>query len=219
MKNKLFSLIICFCLGLGLVSCTDDTSQNGNNNNNNGNIIDGIDISKYEMPQTDFLNDGHQLSKTEELMKYVIENGEFKYDTYSDGIGYKLILTNENDVTCYAFYSINYLRICQVKISHRTYTTSYVKISNNDNDEFNLMHKIVYNSYLTDFYAIMIGNKKTFNASFVGEYDLYRGDINLTKNEVTMVLVETIDSLFKSFNEIIGSKTNITLKDIGFVNY
>ena len=215
MKNKIIIIIICLCLGLGLGSCQEQNNQDGNNDN----LLDGIDISKYEMPQTDFLKDGHTLSKTEELMKYVIENGEFVYDPYSDGIGYKLMLAEDGDITRYAFYSINFLRISEVEASRRTFNTSYVKISNDDTDEFNLMHKIVYNSYRDDFYAIMKGTKSTFNRKFIGEYDLYRGYITSSQSEVTTKLESAIDRLFNEFNEKIGSKVNITLKDIGFTNY
>ncbi len=216
MKNKIIALIISICLCFSLMSCEQTTNPGGDNND----PFNGIDISKYEMPQTGFLNDGHELSKTEELMKYVIENGEFVYDSYSDGIGYKLILSENDDVVRYAFYSIDFLRINEVQASYRTFNVSYVKLSNNESiDDFTLMHKIVYNSWRDDFYAIMKANKSTFNKEYSGEYELFRGYSNYTKEEVSTLVVSAIDRLFTEFNTVVGSKANITLKDIGYTNY
>lgn len=229
MKNKILTFLMILISCMFLVSCdltngtTPDNNQNNdnnnNNNNNNENIIDGVDISKYEKPQTGFMYDGHTLTKLEEMMKYVIENGEFVFDYYSDGIGYKLMLENpSSDVSRYAFYCVDTLRIVDLKVSGKTYEISYIKL-NDQEGQFQISHKIIYNSWRQDFYAIMNCNKQTFNKEFIGEYELYRGYVKVEQSEITSKLVSSVDNLLTLFTNLTKENINLSLSDIGYQNY
>ena len=57
--KKIIVIIFLMVCSLFIASC----DVNNNNNQTQDPSLDGIDISKYEMPQTDFLNDGHTLTK------------------------------------------------------------------------------------------------------------------------------------------------------------
>ena len=74
--KKIIVIIFLMVCSLFIASC----DVNSNNNQNQDPSLDGIDISKYEMPQTEFLNDGHSLTKLEEVMKLIILDGEFCYE-------------------------------------------------------------------------------------------------------------------------------------------
>lgn len=221
MKTKILYLFIILCFGLFLSSCDTTGNSNPNNDNpgNNGNIIDGVDISKYEKPQTGFMNDGHTLTKLEEMMKYVIENGEFVFDYYSDGIGYKLELTSTvTNQSWYAFYCVDTLRLVCLSVSGRTYETSYIKL-NESIDDFQIVKKIMYNSWRQDFYAIMNCNKQSFNKEFIGEYELYRGYVKEEQSEITSKLVSSVNNLLTVFSNLTKEKINLSLSDIGYQNY
>lgn len=217
MKNKLILLIIAICLVFSISSC-ENTNDNQNEENND-NILNGVDISKYEKPQTGFLHDGHTLTKLEEMMKYVIEEGEFVFDLYSDGIGYKIVLLEDSEKLVYAFYCVDTLRIVELKVTGKTYESVYTKLNDSETN-LQIAYKIVYNSgRRQDFYAIMNCNKQTFNKETVGDYELYRG---YTKNDeftTTKRMVETIDEILNIFNSKITEKINSSLKDVGYSNY
>ena len=177
--RKIIVIIFLMVCSLFIASC----DVNNNNNQTQDPSLDGIDISKYEMPQTDFLNDGHTLTKLEEVMKFIILEGEFCYDKHLNSIGYKYILEESYDEVLYAFYHLSELRIIYLTTVGKVAHTSYFKLS--DDEDFSICHKIQYYSgRRQDFLAIMPCVKAEFNASYLGEYELYRGHNTQTKEEI-----------------------------------
>lgn len=217
MKNKILLIIMLICLVLSISSC--NSCKESEKEDNDDNMLNGVDISKYEKPQTGFLHDGHQLTKLEEMMKYVIENGEFVFDLYSNGIGYKLILDESNSNSIYAFYCVDTLRIVNLKLDGRRYESIYVKLNDSTN-YLELAYKKMYNSgYRQDFYAILNCDKQTFNHNATGTYSLYRGYMEDDEATVTSKIVSTIDLSLKAFNAKIKEHIKLSLKDINYNNY
>ena len=226
MKKLLGAILLC-CLML-LVSCDDSTS-------NLDPSLEGIDLDKYEMPQTEFLNDGHELSNFELMAKYLIDNGTFCFEPTLDAIGYRIYLTTDyrNNDYYVAFYSINNIKIAhvgesQVEISSRwgtriqTYqSVSYVKLANDDKENVNLCYKLL-NTMGEAVYTIYETPKATFSpASHPGEYLLFRtiSAISLDEETHLEIVVNECDNLFKLYNAAIGTKTSLPLSSIGFNNY
>lgn len=213
----IFFMIICL---LGIWSCENTDNNNDNNNNNNNNnqdsSLDGVDLSKYEMPQTDFLYDGHTLTRFEEVMKFVIFEGTFIYEKYLNSIGYRYILEESNDSMLYAYYCVNELRLIHIKVVGKVVNMSYVKLSE-FNDSMTICHKIQYNSgWRQDFYAIMNCERALFDNEYIGEYELYRGYCNTIEAEITSLIVSQNYYLLQKFNSVITEKINISLSEFGY---
>lgn len=213
MKKIILIIFVLIC-SLSIAAC--DTTNNNNNNQPTDPSLEGIDISKFEMPQTEFLHDGHKLTKLEEVMKLVIEEGTFVYDKYLVSIGYKYIIEESSKTILYAYYSVNELRLIYLQIEGKIAHSSYFKLSNKEN-MFSICHKIQYFSgRRQDFLAVMNCERSLFNSSYVGEYELYRGYNTQTKEEVTNLLVANNNSLLVKFNDITTTKINISLAEFGF---
>ena len=209
MKKTIFIIVMLFCV-LFIASCEN------NNSNTQDPSLDGIDISKFEMPQTEFLHDGHKLTKLEEVMKLVIEDGTFVYDKYLNSIGYKYILEETYDTFSYAYYSINELRIIYLEVKGKIAHSSYFKLTDQE-DMFSICHKIQYFSgRRQDFLAVMNCKRSLFDETYLGEYELYRGYNTSSKEEVTSKLISSCNNLLVKFNEFTTSKINISLSDFGF---
>lgn len=212
MKKTLFifAMLICFLM---IASCD---VNNPNNNTPQDPSLDGIDISKYEMPQTEFLHDGHKLSKLEEVMKFVIEEGTFVYDKYLNSIGYKYTLEETYDTFSYAYYSVSELRIIYLEVKGKVAHSSYFKLSDKE-DMFSICHKIQYFSgRRQDFLAVMNCERASFDENYLGQYELYRGYNTSSKEEVTTKLINSCNDLMVNFDAVITSKINISLSEFGF---
>ena len=159
MKRILLVLFAVFCVMM-IASC-DTTTNPGNNTQDPS--LDGIDISKFEMPQTEFMHDGHELSKLEEVFKLVIEKGTFVYDKNLNSIGYKLELKKEASTTIYAYYSVSELRIIYLEMQGKVAHSTYFKLDDQA-DTFAMCHKIQYFSgRRQDFLGIMNYNRIDFD--------------------------------------------------------
>ena len=223
MKKILYILLfvmIMFTASCELPSTSGTNNDNNNNNNTNqDSSLDGIDISKYEMPQTGFLHDGHTLTQLEEVMKMVIMDGTFVYDKHLNSIGYKYVLDSYDKTTIYAFYHLSELRIMHLTVIGKTAHLTYVKIFDNT-DEFSLAHKILYYSgYRQDFYSIMNCEKSLFDVNYVGEFELYRGYNTSDKQTMTTLMLNNTDQMFNLMNETIEEKLSYKLNLFGFSNY
>ena len=219
MKKLIYVLL--FVLVIFTTSCNIETPNNNNNNDNNNqdSSLDGIDISKYEMPQTGFLHDGHELTQLEEVMKFVIMDGTFVYDKHLNSIGYKYVLDEYEKTTIYAFYHLSELRIMHLTMQGKVAHMTYVKILDNQ-EVFSIAHKILYYSgRRQDFYAIMNCEKDLFNLDYVGEYELYRGYNTSDKETITNLMINNTDQLFMLMNNAIEEKLNYKLNLFGFTNY
>lgn len=219
MKKLLY--ILLFVLVMFTTACNVETPNNNNNNDNNNqdSSLDGIDISKYEMPQTGFLHDGHKLTELEEVMKFVIMDGTFVYDKHLNSIGYKYVLDEYEKTTIYAFYHLSELRIMHLTMQGKVAHMTYVKIFD-DEDGFSIAHKILYYSgRRQDFYAIMNCEKALFNLDYVGEYELYRGYNTSDKETITNLMIENADQLCTLMSNAIEEKLNYKLSLFGFTNY
>lgn len=218
MKKFILVLFMLFCL-LGICSCENiDNSNDDNNNNNNDqdSSLDGIDLSQYEMPQTEFLHDGHTLTRLEEVMKFVIYDGTFIYEKHLNSIGYRYILEESNDSILYAYYWINELRLVHLKVVDRVAHMSYVKLKDND-ESLTICHKIQYYSgKRQDFFAIMNCERALFDNNYVGEYEVYRGYNTQTEEEITEKIVNQNYDLLQKFNSVITEKINISLTEFGY---
>ena len=209
--KKIIVIIFLMVCSLFIASC----DVNSNNNQNQDPSLDGIDISKYEMPQTEFLNDGHSLTKLEEVMKLIILDGEFCYEKNLNSIGYKYILKESYDEILYAFYHLSELRIIYLTTVGKVAHTSYFKL--NDEEAFSICHKIQYFSgRRQDFLAIMPCEKEEFNASYLGEYELYRGYNTQSKEEINKKIIEQNYEIMSLFNDLIKKELNISLSEFGF---
>lgn len=209
-------ILIVFIVICGLFICSCETNNSNNNNNNQDSSLDGIDISKYEMPQTEFLNDGHELTKLEEIMKLVIMEGTFVYDKHLNSIGYKYILEESYDEILYAYYHLSELRVMYLTTVGKVAHMSYFKLTD-DSDMFTICHKIQYYSgRRQDFYAIMNCEKALFNLDYLTEYELYRGYNTATKDEVNTKIVNQNYKLLQLFNEATLKEINISLSEFGF---
>ena len=218
MKKTILIFFILICI-LGICSCDNTDSGNNNNddtNNKQDSSLDGIDLSKYEMPQTGFMYDGHTLSKFEEVMKFVILDGTFIYEKYLNSIGYRYILEESNDEMLYAYYCVNELRLIHIKVYGKVVNMSYVKLTDTS-DSMTVCYKIQYNSgWRQDFYAIMNCERSLFDNEYVGEYELYRGYCNATESEITSLIVSQNFDLLQKFNSVITEKINISLSEFGY---
>lgn len=210
--KKIIVLIVMLVCFMFATSC----DQNNNNNNNQDPSLDGIDITKFEKPQTAFLHDGHKLTKLEEVMKLVIEEGTFVYDKYLNTIGYRYILEESYDTILYAYYSVSELRIIYLELQGKVAHSSYIKLTNKET-MFSICHKIQYFSgRRQDFFAVMNCERSLFDENYLGEYELYRGYNTSSKDEVTSKLITRCNTLLVKFNELTKEKINISLSEFGF---
>jgi hypothetical protein len=220
MKKLLYILV--FVMIIFTASCELPSTGNNidnNNNNNQDSSLDGIDISKYEMPQTGFLHDGHTLTELEEVMKMVIMDGTFVYDKHLNSIGYKYVLDSYDTTTIYAFYHLSELRIMHLTMQGKIAHITYVKIFD-DVDEFSIANKILYYSgRKQDFYAIMNCEKALFDVNYVGEYELYRGYNTSDKQTMTSLMLNNTNQMFNLMNDKLEDKLNYKLNLFGFSNY
>lgn len=206
---------ICSCDNINIGNNNNDDENNGNNNNQDSSL-DGIDLSLYEMPQTEFLRDGHTLTRLEEVMKFVIFEGTFIYEKHLNSIGYRYILEETNDSMLYAYYWIDELRLVHLKIDGKVAHMSYVKLTDSS-DFVTICHKIQYYSgKRQDFYAIMNCERALFDNDYVGEYELYRGDNTQTETEITKKVVSQNYNLLQKFNSVITEKISISLTEFGY---
>lgn len=212
MKRILLVLFAVFCVMM-IVSC-DTTTNPGNNTQDPS--LDGIDISKFEMPQTEFMHDGHELSKLEEVFKLVIEKGTFVYDKNLNSIGYKLELKKEASTTIYAYYSVSELRIIYLEMQGKVAHSTYFKLDDQA-DTFAMCHKIQYFSgRRQDFLGIMNYNRIDFDGVKLGEYELYRGYNTQTESVITNKILTQGNTLITLFNEKTTTEINISLSEFGF---
>lgn len=212
MKRILLVLFAVFCVMM-IESC--DTTINPGNNTQDPSL-DGIDISKFEMPQTEFMHDGHELSKLEEVFKLVIEKGTFVYDKNLNSIGYKLELKKESSTTIYAYYSVSELRIIYLEMQGKVAHSTYFKLDDQA-DTFAMCHKIQYFSgRRQDFLGIMNYNRIDFDGVKLGEYELYRGYNTQTESVITNKILTQGNTLITLFNEKTTSEINISLSEFGF---
>ncbi len=212
MKRILLVLFAVFCVMM-IASC-DTTTNPGNNTQDPS--LDGIDISKFEMPQTEFMHDGHELSKLEEVFKLVIEKGTFVYDKNLNSIGYKLELKKETSTTIYAYYSVSELRIIYLEMQGKVAHSTYFKLDDQA-DTFAMCHKIQYFSgRRQDFLGIMNYNRIDFDGVKLGEYELYRGYNTQTESIITNKILTQVNTLITLFNEKTTSEINISLSEFGF---
>lgn len=212
MKRILLVLFAVFCVMM-IVSC-DTTTNPGNNTQDPS--LDGIDISKFEMPQTEFMHDGHELSKLEEVFKLVIEKGTFVYDKNLNSIGYKLELKKEASTTIYAYYSVSELRIIYLEMQGKVAHSTYFKLDDQA-DTFAMCHKIQYFSgRRQDFLGIMNYNRIDFDGVKLGEYELYRGYNTQSKEEINKKIIEQNYEIMSLFNDLIKKELNISLSEFGF---
>ena len=196
MKKIIVLLFAVFCIFI-VTSC-DQLNNSGNNTQDPS--LEGIDISRFEMPQTEFLRDGHELSKLEKVFKVVIEKGTFVYDKNLNSIGYKLKLGSFSKGEIYAYYSVAELRIIYLETEGRVVHSTYFKLDD-QGETFAMCYKIQYFSgWRQDFLAIMNFNRNAFDGVTLGEYELYRGHNTQTETEVTnkilnhgKVLIDAID--------------------------
>ncbi len=214
MKKTLYIIVMLICF-LFIASCESTNNNNNNNNNNQDPSLDGIDISKFEMPQTEFMYDGHTLTKLEEVMKLVITEGTFCYDKYLISIGYKYVLEESDKTILYAYYSVDELRLIYLETQGKIAHSSYFKLT--DDEDFSICHKIQYfNPRRQDFLAVMNCDKALYNEDYIGEYELYRGYNSLTTEEVTTKITNQNYQLFDLFNQVTTEKINISLSEFGF---
>lgn len=212
MKKILFILFAVFCVMM-IASC--DTTNNPGNNTQDPSL-DGIDISKFEMPQTEFMHDGHELSKLEEVFKLVIEKGTFVYDKNLNSIGYKLELEKEASTTLYAYYSVSELRIIYLEMQGKVAHSTYFKLDD-QGDTFAMCHKIQYFSgRRQDFLGIMNYNRIDFDGVKLGEYELYRGYNTQSEAIINNKILTQGIKLVTLFNEKTTSEINISLSEFGF---
>ena len=122
-------VLIIFMLVFALCICSCDNSTNNNDDDKKqDSSLDGIDLSLYEMPQTEFLQDGHTLTRLEEVMKFVIFEGTFIYERHLNSIGYRYILEETEDSMLYAYYWIDELRLVHLTMVEKVAHMSYIKI-------------------------------------------------------------------------------------------
>lgn len=210
----IFTILVCSC-EISLDN-NDDNKNNNNGNNNQDSSLDGIDLSLYEMPQTEFLQDGHTLTRLEEVMKFVIFEGAFIYEKHLNSIGYRYILEETKDSMLYAYYWIDELRLVHLTMVGKAAHMSYIKLTESS-DTLTVCHKIQYYSVRRqDFYAIMNCERALFNIGYVGEYELYRGDNTQTTEEITTKVVSQNYNLLNKFNAVITEKINISLTEFGY---
>lgn len=226
MKKVLMFVLMLFLI----LSVSCETSTNNGNNTGQDSSLDGIDLSKYEMPQTDFLNDGHELSNFEKIAKHVITQGTFVYEPVLDDIGYEIILQGDKKGEySIIFFCVNYIKLAFIGTDTykndygRTYSyqkLSYIKLFNED-DELNLCYKL--KNSMGDAVSIIIDvDRSTFSADTnTGDFLLFRNNtrITLTEEFIMNKLVSEIDALLKLYNEKIGEKNNLKLSTINFLNY
>lgn len=216
MKKIILFLFMLVCF-LCICSCENTgNSNNENNNNSQDSSLDGIDLSQYEKPQTEFLHDGHTLTRLEEVMKFVIFEGTFIYEKHLNSIGYRYILEESSDSMLYAYYWINELRLVHLEMVGRVAHISYIKLTETS-ESLTICHKIQYYSgWRQDFYAIMNCERALFNNDYVGEYILYRGYNKQTEAEITTKVVTQNYNLLQKFNAVITEKINISLTEFGY---
>lgn len=210
-------VLIIFMLVFALCICSCDNSTNNNDDDKKqDSSLDGIDLSLYEMPQTEFLQDGHTLTRLEEVMKFVIFEGTFIYERHLNSIGYRYILEETEDSMLYAYYWIDELRLVHLTTVGKVAHMSYIKLTETS-DNLTVCHKIQYYSgWRQDFYAIMNCERAKFDSNYVGEYDLYRGYTTQSKEEITTKVVSQNYNLLNKFNAIITEKINIILTEFGY---
>jgi hypothetical protein len=183
---------------------------------------DGFDDSKYsnyEKPQTATLYDGHELSSYEQMAKYIVENGTYTFDTKLDGLGYSLKLSTSDEYDMYAFYTINVIKLAKVYSVRNTSYITYIRLTDEAEDTFNAMYKIIYpSSRKQDFYAILI-NYKNGESSTTDDFELYRGDITTEKDETMTTIITETNQLLTSFNDLIKKKINMSLSSLNFSQY
>ena len=223
---KKIIVLMLLLLTTTLISCEETNT----NNNEQDPSLEGVDLSKYEMPQTDFMNDGHELSNFEKIAKHVILNGTFVFEPILDGIGYEIILEgNKESNYSLIFFCVNYLKIARIdnetlsangrKTNYKRLT--YVKLYNDNNEELNLCYKLL-NTMGEAVSIILSTDRATFNSSTnTGEFLLFRNNTRyyIEEDVVTQKSVSLIDSLLNKYNEIIGSPKNLPLSTINFLNY
>ena len=216
MKKFIFMV---FMLVFVLCICSCDISTNNDDNEDDktqDSSLDGIDLSLYDMPQTEFLQDGHKLTRLEEVMKFVIFEGTFIYERHLNSIGYRYILEETNDSMLYAYYWIDELRLVHLTMVGKVAHMSYIKLTESS-DTLTVCHKIQYYSgWRQDFYAIMSCERAIFNNDYVGEYELYRGYNTQTTDEITKKVVSQNYNLLQKFNSVITEKINISLSEFGY---
>lgn len=230
MKKILIILLIGFML-----ACASCEETPNNTNPNQDPSLDGIDLDKYELPQTDFLNDGHTLTSFEEMAKYLILNGTFCFDSNLDAIGYRIYLKEDHKVNDYyvAFYSVNNIKLAHVaeqEVEIKSYygtrkqtyqAITYVKLFDDNSDKVNICYKL-FSSYGEMISTIYETPRQDFKLdSYVGDYILYRvSDRILYDDDMQKAQnISEIDTLFNQYNQIIGNENNIALSTIGFNNY
>jgi hypothetical protein len=58
--------------------------------------------------------------------------------------------------------------------------------------------------------------KEEFNASYLGEYELYRGYNTQSKEEINKKIIEQNYEIMSLFNDLIKKELNISLSEFGF---
>ncbi len=214
--KKIVLIIFMLVFSLCICSCDNSTNNNDDDDKKQDSSLDGIDLSLYEMPQTEFLQDGHTLTRLEEVMKFVIFEGTFIYEKHLNSIGYRYILEETEDSMLYAYYWIDELRLVHLTMVEKVAHMSYIKITETS-DTLNACYKIQYYSgKRPDFYAIMKCERALFNIGYVGEYELYRGYNTQTTEKITTKVVSQNYNLLQKFNDVITEKINISLTEFGY---
>ncbi len=234
MKKIIYIFVLL--LALILTSCEMPTNNNDNSGKQDSSL-DGIDISKYEMPQTAFLNDGHELNDFEKIAKIIIEEGTFVYQPTLDHIGYEIVLEGEKSDTYYTlFYSVDNIKIAKVYTEILSYTSNnytrkatyqavrYVKLFNDGALDFSICYKLK-SSFEETVSTIYKTQRSTFNKDDrSGEFSLFRQakymkNYGITEEQVMIDSVTNCDYYFNLYNEKIGNKNNLPLSVLGFNNY
>ncbi len=231
MKKIIVFIFLMVCLILTSCEMPENNNNNGNNTKEQDESLNGIDISKYEQPQTDFLKDGHKLNKFEEIAKKLIEEGTFVYQPIIDEIGYEIILDGVKNKDYYSlFYSVNNIKISHIyleKIQGSYYSTTYqairyVKLFNDNDENFSICYKLI-NTVEPVFYSIYTLKRQNFDLNNNdGVFDLFRignRNLRLTEESVKDSSIRECDNYFKIYNEKIGKVNNLELSNLGFNNY